>query len=209
MRPTERRRRLARNGAALVLALGLGGCALSGSRYSAPVETRDASGFSITETTRVPAGARADFDAANEALARGELDRAIALLEDLTHRAPQLTPPRINLGIALARKGDLAAAETALRAALAQNPKHPVARNELGIVKRRMGRFGEAREAFEAALATHPDFHPARRNLAILCDLYLSDPRCALEHYELYRAAVPGDEKVEMWLADLRNRVGG
>ena len=193
----------------MLLALALAGCATPSSRSSAPVETRDASGFSISETNRIPAGVRSDFDAANQALAAGDADRAITLLEEVTHRAPQLTAPRINLGIALARKGELAAAESALQAALVRSPKHPVAGNELGIVYRRMGRFAEARQTLEATLASHPEFHPARRNLAILCDLYLPDPACALESYERYRAAVPDDEKVEMWLANLRNRIGG
>ena len=210
-RRTERERIRPSLSLALPLALAIGalGCATSAPHPSAPVEARDAGGFSITETTRIPAGARGDFDASNEALARGDLEEAIRLLEELTHRAPQLTAPRINLGIARARQGDLTGAESELLAALAQSPKHPVARNELGIVYRRLGRFADARKAFESTLASHPDFHPARRNLAIVCDLYLSDPACALESYELYRAAVPGDEKVEMWLADLRNRIGG
>lgn len=208
-RRIERRRTGAFSPLAVAIALGVCGCATSASRPSAPLETREAGGFSITETTRIPAGARGDFDAANEALARGDLDGAIDRLEELTRRTPQLIAPRINLGIARARQGDLAGAESELLAALARNPEHPVARNELGIVYRRMGRFAEARKAFESTLSAHPDFHPARRNLAILCDLYLSDVGCALESYELYRAAVPGDEKVEMWLADLRNRIGG
>lgn len=193
---------------ALLFVLAGAGCAGLTARPPAAVETRDASGFTISETARIPADARAGFDEANRALAAGELERAIALLEDVTQSSPELCAPRINLGVALARKGDLEGGESALLAALARSPRHPVAHNELGIVYRRMGRFAEARSRFESALAAHPDFHPAHRNLAILCDLYLGDPTCALQHYEHYRAAVPDDPKVGMWIADLRQRSG-
>lgn len=205
------RRREARPSIGLAIAIAVlagTGCSTSGGKPSAPVEARDATGFSISETARIPARARDDFAEANRALETGDLDRAITLLGELTKTTPELTAAQINLGVALARKGELAEAEAALLAALARNPRHPVAQNELGIAYRRMGRFQDARMRFEAALASHPEFHPAHRNLAILCDLYLADPACALEHYEHYRTAVPDDPKVEMWIADLRQRSG-
>jgi Flp pilus assembly protein TadD len=113
----------------------------------------------------------------------------------------------IDLGIAYGRVGDLERAEASLERALELAPRHPVAHNELGIVYRRTGQFEEARESYEKALAVYPDFHFARRNLAILCDVYLLDASCALEHYGLYTQAVPDDEAAAMWIADLRNRV--
>jgi Flp pilus assembly protein TadD len=99
------------------------------------------------------------------------------------------------------------AREASFERALAQ-PRHPVAHNELGIVYRKTGRFTEARESYERALELHPGFHYARRNLAILCDVYLADPECALANYTLYAAAVPGDESASIWIADVRNRMG-
>lgn len=193
--------------ATIGLSLALAGCSTPGQGPSAPVEARDASGFSITETARISGRAREEFSQANQALDAGNLDRAIELLSELTRSSPELTAAQINLAIAHQRKNEQEKAESALLAALARNPRHPVALNELGILYRRSGRFQEARTRFEAALTAYPEFHPAHKNLAILCDLYLADPSCALEHYEHYRKSVPGDEKVEMWIADLRNRV--
>ena len=129
-------------------------------------------------------------------------------LEAVTAAEPGLAPAFIDLGIAYARDGKLQQAETSLLRAVELNPRHPAAQNELGIVYRRMGRFAEARAAYEAALVLHPSFHHARRNLGILCDLYLADPGCALEQYELYLQAAPEDETVAMWVADLANRLG-
>jgi len=185
-----------------------------GKTTSKPVDRRpprvevaqEVGGFTITQRVRVSADVRADYEAAVHLLEEARYQPAIAALVRVTGSAPTLTAAHINLGIAYARTGDLDRAEASLQTALELNPRHPAAHNELGLVQRRKGQFAKARASYEAALAQFPDFHYAHRNLAILCDLYLGDTACALQHYEAYSRIVPDDAEVIRWTTDLRDR---
>ncbi len=190
-----------------LLAVLLSACTTSGRTHPLPVAVADETGFSITEEVRVGSRIRADFERARQLIEQEQYESGIALLGEVTEAAPHLTSAHINLGIAFARVDDLPEAAASIERALELSPKHPVAHNELGIIQRRQGHFEEARKSYERALAIYPRFHFARRNLAILCDVYLADTACAIEHYERYAKVAPDDGEAAMWISDLRNRI--
>lgn len=193
----------------IVLTLGISGCVTTESaRTPARIEIQEEAGFAITEEARISSSLRADYETALGYLEQGRHQEGIALLEAVAEEAPQLSAPRIDLGIAYHRVGNLEAAESNLLRALEANPEHPTAHNELGVIYRKTGRFTAARKSYEAALAIYPGYHYARRNLAVLCDLYLADLSCALENYEAYMATVASDDEASMWISDIRSRTG-
>ena len=174
----------------------------------AQIQVQEQVGFTISEPVSVSDSVRIDYDRALLLLEQGQSDEGIAVLVRVGAEAPDVRGPRIDLGIAAHRKGDLEAAEQHLLAALELNPDHPVVHNELGIIYRKTGRFGEARRSYEAALAIYPGYHHARRNLGVLCDLYLADLECALESYQAYLQTVPEDAQASRWISDLQYRMG-
>ncbi len=190
------------------LLLGLTACATTGEAPPAQLESFGGAGFEITQELRVGGGLRSDFEKATRLIDQGEYERGVELLKEVTEGAPYAVSAHINLGIAHGHTDNLEAAEASLKRALELAPRHPAALSELGIILRRSGRFAEARQSYEEALRVYPDFHYARRNLAILCDLYLFDYDCAIEHYEIYSKFVPEDELTAMWIVDLRSRAG-
>jgi len=200
----------------------LAGCATDGKIESAPVVQQPSmikghtverlndgrEGFMILEVPHMEEASRRDFEVAVAMLNEWEYDRAIELLEKVIEQSPGVTAPYIDIAIAYRHVGKLEQAEMNLKTALQLVPGHPVACNEYGLLYRKAGRFAEARAIYEKAIARFPDYYPVHKNLGILCDLYLNDPAYALDHYEIYSKAVPEDQQVKLWIADLRARLG-
>lgn len=209
--------------AVLAMALSiLAGCATGGKVKAAPVAVEPSmvtkppvarledgrEGFTITEVPTMDEAARREFDRAVAMLKNQDYGQAIDLLEKVIERSPGVTAPYIDIAIAYLRVGKPSLAEKHIKTALRLFPEHPVASNEYGLLCRKTGRFAEAREIYEKAIARFPEYYPLRKNLGILCDLYLNDPACALEHYEIYSKARPKDAQVTLWIADARARLG-
>jgi len=165
-------------------------------------------GFVITEVPTVDEASRRDFERAVAFLADQDYGQAIGLLEKVIGQSPGVTAPYIDIAIAYLHIGEPELAEGHLQTALTLFPGHPVACNEYGLLFRKAGRFAEARAMYEKAIERFPDYAPAHKNLGILCDLYLNDPACALEQYEIYSTGRPEDAEVKLWIADLRTRLG-
>jgi len=165
-------------------------------------------GFVIMENPQIDEMSRQDFDRAIRLMEDEEYEQAAELLEKVIEKSPGITAPYLNLAIASRHLGDTERAEECLKKAMNLIPDHPVACNEYGQILRRTGKFSESRTIYEMGIAGFPDYYPLHKNLGILCDLYLNDPPCALEHYEIYSQAMPEDDQVKLWIADLRLRLG-
>jgi len=196
---------------AIVVALGsllslVSGCAANSGSLSRLPDGR--LGFVIREKADMDEGARGEFERAVAMMNDGKNDAAIELLKRVIDRSPGVSAPYIDIALAYQRTGNPGLAEQHLKTALEMVPGHPVASNEYGLLLRKAGRFKEARVVYMKAINGFPDYLPVRRNLGILCDLYLNDPVCALKQFELYSERMPADEKVKMWVAELRIRLG-
>ena len=161
----------------------------------------------ITQRIGVDTEIREEFNKAISLLNDEKYPEAIRLLKGITGKTSKFTAPYINLGIAYARTGEMGKAEESLKKALEINAKHPAANNELGIVYRKTGQYKKAREHYQITVNAYPEFLPARKNLGVLCDIYMQDLECALKQYEEYLKRRPNDEKVKIWVADVKSRL--
>lgn len=149
-----------------------------------------------------------DFNRAVELLREEKYKQAITILTTVIDREQRLPAPYVNIAMAYNKLGDTAKAEENFISALKLDIGHPTANNELGLLYRKAGKFNAARTAYQNAIKEHSDYLPAKRNLGVLCDLYLHDYKCALEQYEDYLELQPDDKTVDIWVSDVKQRIG-
>jgi tetratricopeptide (TPR) repeat protein len=172
--------------------------------------------YARPEQTGIPADAAAGRSAADPgyrqaltAMQNGQYAEAARMLNALETSVRQSPRVQLSLATALVELGEDDAAERELQHALAMRPDDADARNLQGILYRRAGQFRQARDAYGQALRLRPGYAMAHINLGILCDIYLQDAGCAMQHYREYLQLSAGsDRHVSLWLADLEQRQG-
>ncbi len=188
-------------GAMLVLFALLQGCA-------APHAKETAAAPAVHHAAVVTKEQKADFDEAMKLVDNKEYQKAADLLTKVANAEPDNAIPSINLALVYEKLGKMKEAEDSFKAALKADPDNPVAANEYALLYRKTGRFAEARALYEKTLEKYPHFIVMHKNLGVLCDLYLKDYACAIQHYMAYSEVKQDDKTVKMWIADLKQRSG-
>ena len=191
----------------LSLALGLSGCASTGSGQDVPERGSTVQGVAGPAPLEVPPEALTMYEQAVAVMASGDLLDAELRFKEFLLKYPGYPGAHVNLAIIHASNDNDDAAREAVDAAIALDPGYAPALNQLGMLLRRNGKFLEAEAAYLKAVTASPDYALAHYNLGVLNELYLQRLDSALHHFERYQEIVGDDEQVEMWITDLQRRV--
>ena len=135
----------------------------------------------------------------------GMAARAESCLSEAIRRYPEKDDNFCNLGLVLAKKGDLAAARKYFERTLELNARHPLALFSLGNLAL-LDRNQELAERFYLrSLESSGEFAPALRNLGNIAAAR-KDFHSALQYYERAAAADPADIKTLELAASLRKK---
>jgi Flp pilus assembly protein TadD len=156
----------------------------------------------------VPERAAQQYAQALAMMKAGRNNDAELEFKQLALAYPDYAGPEVNLGLIYVRASRFGDAEAAFNAALKRNPDDAVANDELGIVLRNLGKFTQAEAAYQRTIALQPSYAPAYFNLGVLYDLYLDEPKKALEQFEHYLTLAGDNKQVAGWVVELRKRVG-
>ncbi len=123
--------------------------------------------FSLwTDTVaKAPSNPRAMSSLAVAYRDRGDLDRAVTLLQEATRANPGFHHGFGQLGVALLDRGDLEPALEAFQRAHALDPADAQDTYHLGVVYQKLGRPGDAERAYQDTIRLKPDDAEAHNNL--------------------------------------------
>jgi Flp pilus assembly protein TadD len=173
-----------------------------------PTKTAKQSVTTAPKLKPVPAEAAAQYQKALLAIKNGQLGEAIALLEQISRKYPDLSGSHTNLGLIYLKRGEDDKANASLKTAVKINPKNAVAYTHLGIISRKHGKFRQAEKLYLQAIKADARYSIAHLNIGILYDLYLHDAEKALQHYNTYQGLLPDKDKtVHKWIVDLQRRI--
>ncbi len=103
---------------------------------------------------------------AEEALAKGDSQQAVALYREAVEATPQDAVLLYKLGLAIDQTGDTAAERTVLEQAVKIDPTLALAQNQLGYLSSRSGDSAAAEEHFRMAVSAAPGYTEAWVSLA-------------------------------------------
>jgi Flp pilus assembly protein TadD len=210
--------RLLRIASLIAVSAMLAACAMFGEKTTSPADAnaappatpaKEAAGPAIAKPEPAPVSPAVQraYDTARQSLAAGRTAEAARGFVALTKSNPELSGPYANLGLIHRQDGKTTEAVAALEKAVQLSPQRAELHNQLGITYRTAGDFARAKASYEQSISLDGAYTPAVLNLGILYDLYLWDGARALELYDRYLQLTPGgDEQVQRWVSDLRNR---
>ena len=138
------------------------------------------------------------------ALNNSELEKAESDLKMITKDRPEFAGPWINLALIDIKRNNLEGAEKYLAKALERNPKMPQVYNVRGFIETKKGNIAKAADHYRQAIALKEDYAMAHYNLALLHDIYLQDPKVAVQHYKRYLELINNeDKKTAEWVLEL------
>jgi len=163
----------------------------------------------LSTRSSVSASVSSRWEQVIEAMTAQNWQQAEMDLKWLVENSPELSGPKLNLGIVYLNLDKPDLAEQQFKAALQVNPSNGDIYNRYGLLLREQGRFNEAKALYIDALDIWPDNKDSHMNLAILYDLYLGQWDLALQHYqEVLRLSDEQSKKaVKGWLIDLERRM--
>ena len=112
--------------------------------------------------------ARAEVDAANQAMAAGDYAKAVELYEQILAKAPEVYEIYFNIGLAQEQLGDHAAAASAYEKFLESDPENADAMLKLAIALNRSGKIEKALALYEEVTELQPDSGIAHFNMALV-----------------------------------------